>query len=73
MNMPTDHDTLEIVSSEGLERELTLVRAASGAPSLHAGVRKALLACTASEPRCGPGRRLLDRIGVKLDRAVCTL
>jgi hypothetical protein len=29
MNMPTEHDTLEIVSSEGLERELTLVRAAA--------------------------------------------
>ena len=27
MNVPTDHDTVEIVSTEGLERELNLVRA----------------------------------------------
>jgi hypothetical protein len=73
MNVPTDHDTLEIVSSERLECELTLGTRGERRPSLHAGVRKALLACTASEPRCGPGRHLLDRIGVKLDRAVCTL
>jgi len=29
MNVPTEHDRLEIVSTESLERELTLVRGAA--------------------------------------------
>ena len=32
MNVPTDHDTLDVVSSESLERELKVVRAAAADP-----------------------------------------